>query len=121
MISLKKQLPKRHELDIKNTWDMANLFKNEAIYQDAFSLVEKDIDAFCQEFENKLNSKEMIDKSVSMYQDIQSRLSRIGAYGSLQSSTDSISEENQMRQGKAMIRPVLHHCLTAFLPSIHGR
>lgn len=101
---MKKQLPKRHELDIKNTWDMANLFKSEAIYQDAFSLVEKDIDAFCQEFENKLNSKEMIDKSVSMYQDIQSRLSRIGAYGSLQSSTDSISEENQMRQGKAMIR-----------------
>lgn len=101
---MKKQLPKRHELDVKQTWDMANLFKNEALYQEAFDSLEKDIDSFCVIFENKLNSKEMINDALSTYQDIQARLSRISAYGSLQSSTDSISEENQMRQGKAMLR-----------------
>jgi len=55
-------------------------------------------------FENKLNSKELINEALTTFQDIRARLSRIGAYASLQASTDSISEENQMRQGKAMIR-----------------
>lgn len=101
---MKKQLPKRHELDVKYTWDMANLFKSEACYLEAFDVVEKDIDLFCQAYENKLTTKESINDALSVYQDIQARMSRIGAYGSLQSSTDSISEDNQMRQGKAMLR-----------------
>jgi oligoendopeptidase F len=101
---MKKQLPKRHELDVKHTWDMTNLFKKEELYQEAFDLVEKDIDLFCEKFENKLNSIKMIHEALTLYQDIQARLSKIGAYSSLQASTDSISEENQMRQGKAMIR-----------------
>ena len=101
---MKKQLPKRHELDVKHTWDMTNLFKKEELYQEAFDLVEKDIDLFCVKFENKLNSKELINEALTTFQDIRARLSRIGAYASLQASTDSISEENQMRQGKAMIR-----------------
>jgi len=104
VIKLKKQLPKRHELDVKHTWDMTNLFKKEELYQEAFDLVEKDIDLFCVKFENKLNSKELINEALTTFQDIRARLSRIGAYASLQASTDSISEENQMRQGKAMIR-----------------
>ena len=101
---MKKQLPKRHELDVKNTWDMRNLFKEESLYEEAFNLVEKDVDLFFQKYEGQLNSKEMIHEALLIFQDIQSRLSRISAYGSLQVSTDSISEENQMRQGKAMIR-----------------
>jgi len=116
-MKLKKQLPKRHELDVKYTWDMTNLFKTEELYLEAFDLVEKDIDSFCATFENKLNTKEMINDALLAYQDIQSRLSRIGAYGSLQSSTDSISEENQMRQGKAMLRFQSSSKKMAFLDS----
>lgn len=101
---MKKQLPKRHELDVQHTWDMTNLFLNEKLYQEAFDLIEKDIDLFCQTFEQKMNSKVIINDALSTFQDLQARLTRIGAYGSLQSSTDSISEENQMRQGKAMLR-----------------
>jgi len=116
-MKLKKQLPKRHELDVKYTWDMTNLFKKEELYLEAFDLVEKDIDSFCATFENKLNTKEMINDALLAYQDIQARLSRIGAYGSLQSSTDSISEENQMRQGKAMLRFQSSSRKMAFLDS----
>jgi oligoendopeptidase F len=101
---MKKQLPKRHELDVKYTWDMTNLFKSESLYLEAFDSVEKDVDTFCLTFEHKLKSEQSINDALSMFQDIEGRLSRIGAYGSLQSSTDSISEENQMRQGKAMLR-----------------
>jgi len=101
---LKKQLLKRHELDAKLTWDMTNLFKKEELYQEAFDFVESDVDSFCEKYENKLISKELINEALTTYQDIQARLSRINAYSSLQSSSDSISEENQMRQGKAMIR-----------------
>ena len=116
-MKLKKQLPKRHELDVKYTWDMTNLFKTEELYLEAFDLVEKDIDSFCATFENKLNTKEMINDALLAYQDIQARFSRIGAYGSLQSSTDSISEENQMRQGKAMLRFQSSSKKMAFLDS----
>jgi oligoendopeptidase F len=101
---LKKQLPKRQEVDVNHTWDINHLFKSEVLYQESFDLVEKDVTSFCENYENKLNTKEIINEAVSKFQDIQARLSRIGAYGSLQSSTDSISEENQMRQGKAMLR-----------------
>jgi len=101
---LKKQLPKRHELDVKHTWDMTNLFKNETLYLEAFDLLEKDVDLFCMTYETKLNTAEIINDAITFFQDMQGSISRISAYGSLQSSTDSISEENQMRQGKAMIR-----------------
>lgn len=101
---MKKQLPKRQELDEKLTWDMTNLFKQEALYEKAFDEVERDVDLFCAKFKHKLNTKEMINEAITVYQDIQSRTSRIGAYSSLQASTDSISEDNQMRQGKARIR-----------------
>jgi oligoendopeptidase F len=101
---LKKQLPKRHELDVKYTWDMTNLFKKEELYLEAFDLVEHDVDLFCTKYENKLHSQELINEALTLFQDIQARLTRVGAYSSLQASSDSISEENQMRQGKAMIR-----------------
>lgn len=101
---MKKQLPKRHELDVKYTWNMANLFKDETSYEKAFEEVLKDVDHFCKTFENHLSSAKIINEALEMYQDIQARLVRLGAYASLQSSTDSLSESNQMRQGKAMIR-----------------
>jgi len=101
---MKKQLPKRHELDSKYTWNVTNLFPSEEAYLEAFQTAEAMIDAFCAKYETKLNTKETINEALADYQDIQGRMTRIGAYASLQSSTDSISEENQMRQGKAMIR-----------------
>ena len=103
-MGLKKQLPKRHEIDVKYTWDMANLFKSEALYQAAFDTAEQDVVTFCQKFEQQLTTKERINEALTTFQDIQSRLTRIGAYASLLASTDSISEENQMRSGKAMMR-----------------
>ncbi|HOJ44459.1 MAG TPA: oligoendopeptidase F [Bacilli bacterium] len=101
---MKQQLPKRHELDAKYTWDITNLFKNEQLYLDTFDKVEQDVASFCEKFEHKLVTKETINDALTFYQDIQARVTRIAAYFSLQSSTDSISEENQMRQGKAMLR-----------------
>jgi len=101
---LKKQLPKRHELNQKHTWDITNLFESETSYQKTFTEVEKDVDVFSSTFKDKLTNETHINDALKMYQDIQARLTNISAYASLQSSTDSISEENQMRQGKAMQR-----------------
>ncbi len=101
---MKKPLPKRHELDVNHTWDVSHLFKTEDLYLASFDEVEKDVESFCLRYENKLKSSQMIHDALITYQDLQARLLRINAYSSLQSSTDSISEENQMRQGKAMLR-----------------
>ena len=101
---MKKQLPNRQELDVKYTWDIKNLFIKEEDYLEAFDIVEKKVNQFCMTFENKLNTKEMINDALINFQDIQADISKINAYASLQMSTDSIFEENQMRQGKAMLR-----------------
>lgn len=101
---MKKQLPKRDALDVKHTWDMGNLFKSESLYQEAFDEVEKDVQTFCDTYENKLDTVKRINEALLMFQDIQAKATRVAAYASLQSSTDSISEANQMRVGKSMIR-----------------
>ena len=101
---MKKQLPKRDALDVKHTWDMGNLFKSESLYEEAFDEVEKDVQTFCDTFENKLDTAKRINEALLMFQDIQAKATRVAAYASLQSSTDSISEANQMRVGKSMIR-----------------
>lgn len=101
---MKKQLPKRHELDVNYTWDMKNLFKQEEDFLKAFDFLEKEVHQFCEYFEQQLKTKEMINEALIKYQSIQAQVSRINAYASLQMSTDSILEENQMRQGKAMLR-----------------
>jgi oligoendopeptidase F len=38
---MKKQLPKRHELNINHTWDMSHLFKDETLYLASFDQIEK--------------------------------------------------------------------------------
>lgn len=101
---MKKQLPKRHELDVNYTWDMKNLFKEEEDFLKAFDLLEKEVHQFSEKFEHHLKTKEMINEALIKYQNIQAQVSRINAYASLQMSADSISEDNQMRQGKAMLR-----------------
>lgn len=101
---MKQQLPNRSEINVLYSWDFTNLFKDDSAYQEAFSALEIDIDHFCKKYENNLTTKELIDESLTAFQDIQARLTRIGYYSSLQSSVDSLSEENQIRQGQAMIR-----------------
>jgi len=101
---LKKQLPKRNELNINHTWAMTNLFETEEKYLKAFDEVTNLIDEFESTYSGKLATSEVINKALDAYQVIQGNLSRIGAYSSLQTSTDSLSEENQMRHGKAMMR-----------------
>lgn len=101
---MKKQLPKRHELNINHTWDMSHLFKDETVYLASFDQIEKDVELFSVTYEHQLNSKEMIHGALNAYQDISARFSRLSAYSSLQSSADSISEDNQMRHGRAMMR-----------------
>lgn len=114
---MKKQLPKRHELDIQYTWDVSNLFKTEEAYQEAFDFVENQIHEFCEKYENKLTSKDQINTAITAYQEIQAQVTRISAYSSLQASSDSISEVNQLRQGKAMIRFQGISKKMAFLPN----
>jgi oligoendopeptidase F len=67
---MKKQLPKRHELEVKHTWDMSHLFKDESLYQQEFDQVEKDVDLFSVTYEHKLKTKEIINESLLAYQNI---------------------------------------------------
>lgn len=101
---MKKQLPKRNELNINHTWAMTNLFETEEKYLKAFDEVTNLIDEFESTYSGKLATSEVINEALDAYQVIQGNLSRLGAYSSLQTSTDSLSEENQMRHGKAMMR-----------------
>lgn len=101
---MKKQLPQRHELNVQHTWRMENLFSTEVEYLSAFDALEKEVASFCSTFEHQLNNPMVINKAVTHYQELQGQWVRLAAYSSLQTSTNSLSEDNQIRHGKAMIR-----------------
>lgn len=101
---MRKQLPKREAIEKQYTWDLTHLFKSEEAYEQELEMTLKDVDAFVKQFKNQLQTPKQINRSLDMYQDIQARLIRLNAYASLHSSTDSLSETNQMRQGKTMIK-----------------
>lgn len=101
---MKNQLPKREELNVAHTWRISNLFKSEELYLEEMKAVFTVISEFEAKFKGNLNDKNVITEALTTYQQIQGRLSRLGAYSSLQTSADSISEENQIRHGKAMIQ-----------------
>jgi len=101
---MKKQLPKRSEVDVKYTWDVSRLFENEQAFEDTLAKTVENVDAFSKKYENKLKDAKIINAAIDDLKVIQEALVVLSSYQSLQSSTDSTDESNQMRTGKFMIQ-----------------
>jgi len=101
---MKKQLPKRSEVDVAYTWDVSNLFKTEEDYEKAVEKAIKDVDAFANKFEGKLVDAQTIVEAIDEMRKLQESFVVMGSYQSLNNSTDSTDEKNQMRSGNFMLK-----------------
>lgn len=100
---MKKQLPKRSEVEVKYTWDVYTIFKDEESFVKALEDLKSTVRSFNQRFIGKLNNPKTINEALDELKDIQGNLVRINAFSSLQSSGDSTDEVNQIRSGKTSI------------------
>ncbi len=101
---MKKQLPKRSELERKYTWDINHLYPSEEAYEKTLDETIAKVEAFNKKFEGKLNNANSIIEGLDAYKELQENFVVLSAYQNLQSSTDATSEENQKRSGMFMIK-----------------
>lgn len=98
-----KKILKRKELNINDTWDLTRLFKTEQDYLEALNLLNRLVDSFKENYENKINDSKTLIRSIKDYEEILKLMTYTGTYQSLHSSVDISSEENLKRQGEYSI------------------
>ena len=101
---MKKQLPKRSEVDVKYTWDIHHLFKTEKDYENEVDAILKEVDQFVVSYKGKLSTPKLINQALDDIRHLQERIVVVSSYQSLQMSTDSSDEKNQMRSGTFMMK-----------------
>jgi len=101
---MKKQLPKRSEVDVKYTWDINHLFKTEKDYEKEVDEILKEVDKFVAAYKGKLSTAKVINQALDDLRHLQERIVVVSSYQSLQMSTDSTDEKNQMRSGQFMMK-----------------
>ncbi len=101
---MKKQLPKRNEVEVKHTWNVHSIYANDQLFEQALQNLENKVETFNTNFEGKVKDSLSINMGLDALRGIQEIMVKVSAYAQLQSSADSTSEENQMRVGKTMLR-----------------
>lgn len=101
---MKKQLPKRSDVNTAHTWNVHSIFKDDKAFDETFLELENAVELFHQKFEGQLTSAATINAALDTLRTLQEKMVKLGTYSSLQSSTDSTDETNQMRSGKTNIR-----------------
>ncbi|WP_035357146.1 oligoendopeptidase F [Acholeplasma granularum] len=100
---MKKQLPKRSEVNKLHTWNVNSIFEDEQTFENALKNLSNNVEVFVKAFENKLTTSKIIVQALNMYAIIQAQIVKISAFASLQSSADGSDEINQIRSGKTSI------------------
>ncbi len=101
---MKKQLPKRSEVNVVHTWDIHSIFANDQVFEDQFTKLEGDVKEFVVKYEKRMTDAFIITNALNDMKSIYNLMTSLSAYASLQSSVDGVNEANQMRSGKASIR-----------------
>ena len=101
---MKKQLPKRSEINIQHTWDIYSIYKDDQAFNSAFDTLEGLVKEFVVKYEKRLTDAHIITTSLNDLKIINEMITSLSAYASLQSSVDGVDEANQMRSGKTSIR-----------------
>lgn len=95
-----KSLPARSEVNIEETWNLQDLFVSEESYQAAIVDLEKEVDAFVNQFKGNIMDAQSAEESLKGYAAIYEKFVPIGTYASLSHSTDQTNSDAQMRSAK---------------------
>lgn len=95
-----KSLPARSEVNIKETWNLKDLFSSENDYQAAIVELENAVDTYHSKFKGKITDSQTAENALKGYSDIYEKFTPIGAFASLAFSTDQTDSDAQLRSGK---------------------
>ena len=90
----------RSEASLNQTWDISHIYKTEKEYEIAVDKFKGLVDKFVEDYQGKLNDKEILDKSLSDYISIFEILSKIEHYATLPTSVDAFDEVANEREFK---------------------
>lgn len=91
---------KRSEAPLNQTWDISHIYKTEKDYENAFGKFKELVDRFVENYQGKLNDKEILEKSLVDYMEIFEILSKIDHYATLPTSVDAFDEAANEREFK---------------------
>ena len=95
-----KQLPKRSEVAIEDTWDLSSLFQSDKDWQTEFEQLEQDIDRL-KEYRGHLQDSASVLLGVLEYSSkLDQRFENLLVYAQQKFDTDTADSKHQMMYGK---------------------
>jgi oligoendopeptidase F len=95
-----KQLPKRSEVAVADTWDLGSLFPDDAAWETAFAKFEKQIGGYAR-FQGKLGqSAKMLAACLRFDLQLDRLGDRLGTYAFLRASEDTTNNDYQRMEGR---------------------
>lgn len=91
---------KRSEVQEKQTWDLTQLYETEEKYNEEVEKSKEKVEKFVEKYKGKINSLEVLNKSIKDFAEINALFSRLGAYAYLDVETDAMDETANVRLGK---------------------
>ena len=88
-----ESIRKRNELPLEETWDLTSLFSSEEEYQVAFAKLEKEVDAFVDQYKGKIHDAKTGLASLRALMAIEEELDRIMHYAFLSVEVDHSNSE----------------------------
>lgn len=86
-------LPTRQNVPEELTWDLTDLFEDQAAFEKTLIQFEKDVQAFVEKYTDQLTDASTIFEAVQAYETLSSTANRIGVYTRLAISVDMTDSE----------------------------
>ncbi|MHA6259720.1 oligoendopeptidase F [Sporosarcina sp. CAU 1771] len=95
-----KSLPLRSDVRIEETWNLDDLFKSEADFDEAILTLEKDVETYAMKFKGNMIDAEAVNSALSGYSALYEKIVPLGTFANLAVSTDQTNDDAQMRASK---------------------
>lgn len=94
------ELPLRKDVNIEDTWNLADLIENEAQFNTQLEALVSTAQDFEREFANKLTTAPIIIEALNAYEALYEKLIIVSTYANLSLQEDRANGEAQMRYAK---------------------
>lgn len=95
-----QSLPKRADVNINETWDLAHIFATEEAYTQALHDIEQQVEQFADTWLDKFSTAEQVVAMLRDYEKLQQAFVPVYSYAQLAESVDGTDEQAQMRISK---------------------
>lgn len=92
-----EEMKDRNQISDDLKWDLSAVFESKEAFEEASEQLPKDVDAFSERFNGKIDSAETAVQAIKEYEEIVASASHIGQYGRLPVSVDIFDSEAQQQ------------------------